>query len=72
MPEGGQITVKSRVAENNSQIRVSVSDTGIGIPADQVHLVGRPFYTTKPNLTREGASNPSGFCLSCIYRGADL
>jgi len=45
MPEGGELTLRSRrVAEG---IELSVEDTGAGISPDEVERVLRPFYSTK-------------------------
>lgn len=45
MPHGGDITVKVQVL--NSQVQISIQDTGIGIPADKLKKIGEPFFTTK-------------------------
>ena len=45
MPGGGVLTVSSACADN--EIRVSVSDTGIGISAENLSKIFEPYYTTK-------------------------
>ncbi|HLO14917.1 MAG TPA: ATP-binding protein, partial [Anaerolineales bacterium] len=47
---GGQVTVK--VQENSSHIEVSVSDTGIGIPARDLPRVFERFFQVETHLTR--------------------
>ena len=43
---GGELTVKSQL--QNGQLRFSVSDTGLGLPAGSVEQIFSAFYTTKP------------------------
>ena len=45
MTKGGVLTLAT--GQNADEIWVSVSDTGSGIPADQVKNIFEPFYTTK-------------------------
>jgi PAS domain S-box-containing protein len=46
-PNNGQVTVRTR-ADNNSSVRIEVSDTGSGIdPVIREHIFD-PFFTTKP------------------------
>jgi PAS domain S-box-containing protein len=44
---GGALTVKSRLGED-SQIEISVNDTGPGLPLDQAGQIFDAFFTTKP------------------------
>jgi len=48
-PKGGHITVESEVNEADKNICVKVSDTGIGIPADDVEHVFDKFFRVKAN-----------------------
>jgi signal transduction histidine kinase/ActR/RegA family two-component response regulator len=67
MPEGGEIRVEiERVAGAGSKqpmLRISVSDTGCGIPEDVIERVTEPFFTTKEagKGTGLGLSMVSGF-----------
>jgi two-component system, NtrC family, sensor kinase len=49
-PSGGGITVSTEMGprENGGEVRVSVSDTGSGIPNDIIGKIFDPFFTTKP------------------------
>lgn len=42
-PPGGMITVGARVDETR-QLQISIADTGIGIVADRLNLIQRPFH----------------------------
>ncbi len=46
MPEGGTLGVAART-DSNGFIRIAVSDTGIGIPPQNLDKVFDPFFTTK-------------------------
>ncbi len=49
MPDGGVLTIATddRVHQDQPAICISVSDTGVGIPADMLSRVFEPFFTTK-------------------------
>jgi signal transduction histidine kinase len=57
MPDGGSLTVETRAVkrtrpglEDNAEqafVSLSVSDTGVGIPAEIKDKIFDPFYTTK-------------------------
>jgi two-component system NtrC family sensor kinase len=58
MQEGGVLTVSSCVAGKGDAARVvvRVSDTGPGIPPEEVNRIFQPFYTTKKSGTGLGLS----------------
>lgn len=43
--EGGEIKVTIELKEE--KVHISISDTGVGIPPDQLRKLGEPFFTTK-------------------------
>ncbi len=45
MPEGGTLRLKAH--ETDKEIRLDISDTGVGIPAKEKELVFEPLFTTK-------------------------
>ena len=47
MPEGGKLTVTTRFPQEKDRIEIRVSDTGVGIPEEDVERIFEPFYTTK-------------------------
>ena len=46
IPQHGTITLRS--GREGEQVWISVTDTGIGIPAEQLSKIFDPFFTTKP------------------------
>jgi PAS domain S-box-containing protein len=50
---GGELTINSQRGENE-QLVVSVSDTGVGLPAERVDQIFNAFFTTKPHGTGMG------------------
>ncbi len=62
MPNGGRLTVEVAVAppsdgDEAEFVRVSVRDTGVGIPPQHLKSIFDPFFTTK---TQEGSGRPRG------------
>lgn len=47
MPDGGKLNVKSFYLSSASLIRITVSDTGPGIPPEYAKNIFKPFFTTK-------------------------
>ncbi|MFA5356207.1 MAG: ATP-binding protein [Candidatus Omnitrophota bacterium] len=46
--DGGMITVRTGYLEEERSVLISISDTGIGIPHDNIARIFDPFFTTKP------------------------
>jgi two-component system NtrC family sensor kinase len=46
MPHGGELSVRTSLGPDD-RVRLEFSDTGIGIPADQLSDIFNPFFTTK-------------------------
>jgi signal transduction histidine kinase len=47
MPAGGRLKIEVREHRPTDTVEVSVSDTGVGIPPDQLRQIFEPFFTTK-------------------------
>ena len=56
MPHGGRIQLETRPATQPGWIELRVSDTGTGIPAENVSRIFDPFFTTKSTGTGLGLS----------------
>jgi signal transduction histidine kinase len=56
-PRGGRVTIRAKTAGlsgNGEGVKVSIEDTGEGIPAENRERVFEPFFTTKPHGTGIG------------------
>ncbi|MGA2119967.1 MAG: ATP-binding protein [Bryobacteraceae bacterium] len=61
MPEGGRLRIETASIPATRQIRIAVSDTGIGMSADVMARIFEPFFTTKA----EGKG--TGLGLATVY-----
>ncbi len=61
MPDGGRIIVKTELAEGGRQMAITISDTGPGIPKENLPKIFDPFFTTK------GPEKGTGLGLSVSY-----
>jgi signal transduction histidine kinase len=60
MPNGGELTIATKLSEQrNSEFRilVEISDTGVGIPPENLSRLFEPFFTTKAEGTGLGLTN---------------
>ena len=67
-PRGGRVTARARACDG--AITISVTDTGVGIPADQLYRLGNPFIQLRNNAgaTHEG----TGLGLALVRSLAEL
>lgn len=70
MPHGGELTIKATTADVSDRpdglspggyVRLSVSDTGVGMDAETLRRASEPFFSTKP------AGKGSGLGLSMVH-----
>jgi len=54
MPEGGTLTLISRLSENSKYIEIEFKDTGLGISKENLNKLFDPFFTTKGGGTGLG------------------
>ncbi|HTR79094.1 MAG TPA: ATP-binding protein, partial [Gemmatimonadaceae bacterium] len=59
---GGSITVSCRAADDT--VLLSVADTGIGIPPDQLEAIFEPFVQLDSGLTRRAGGTGLGLAIS--------
>jgi signal transduction histidine kinase len=52
---GGELTIKSEATENE-QLLISIKDTGVGLPTEQLDQIFSAFFTTKSQGTGMGLS----------------
>ena len=50
---GGELTIRSRL-DPKGQLVISIRDTGVGLPAENVERIFEAFHTTKPQGTGMG------------------
>ena len=63
MPRGGPVTISTE-AETEALLKVTIEDTGVGIPSEDVERIFKMYYTTK----QEG----TGIGLALVRRVVDL
>jgi len=61
MPDGGRISVATALAPEGRQLSIAISDTGKGIPKENIPKIFDPFFTTK------GPEKGTGLGLSVSY-----
>jgi PAS domain S-box-containing protein len=73
---GGELTIRSRAAQE-SRLIVSISDTGVGLPAGRSEQIFDPFHTTKPQgtglgltITRSIVESYGGRVCATVNQGA--
>ncbi len=69
MPEGGTLTVKTWLADDGQTARVSFTDTGRGIPEENLGRLFTPFFTTKQLGKGTGLGLPIAYGIVKMHRG---
>jgi PAS domain S-box-containing protein len=78
MPQGGTVVIRGEnllIAAQDSlpiqeghYVRISVRDTGVGIPAENLARIFDPYYSTKDTYSRKGLGLGLAVCYSVIKR----
>jgi two-component system NtrC family sensor kinase len=61
MPDGGKLTLRTSSQRKNRMIHISITDTGCGIPEENLSMIFEPFFSTKDE------SQGVGLGLSVVY-----
>jgi len=61
MPDGGKLTLGTSFKRKNRMVHINISDTGCGIPEENLSMIFEPFFSTKEE------SQGVGLGLSVVY-----
>jgi two-component system cell cycle sensor histidine kinase PleC len=61
-PAGGNVTIRAVGAE--ASLRISIDDTGIGIPANDIDKLGKPFEQVENQMTKSRSGSGLGLAIS--------
>jgi two-component system, cell cycle sensor histidine kinase PleC len=61
-PEGGAVTVRGHV--RGGTVTIAIQDSGIGIPRDALHKLGRPFEQVESQLTKRHQGSGLGLAIA--------
>lgn len=67
MPEGGDLTIELR--EKGQDIEINISDTGVGIPEENMEKIFTPFFTTKAMGKGTGLGLPLIYGIIKMHKG---
>ncbi len=70
MPEGGELSIN--LQENENEIEIFISDTGIGIKEEDLDKLFTPFFTTKPIGKGTGLGLPLVYGIIKMHSGKIL
>ena len=61
--EGGRVSISWNERRMDNTVEIAVSDTGVGIPADKIPLLGTPFFQVSDVLARNHAGMGLGLSI---------
>lgn len=67
MPEGGSLKVK--ITDENTNVKISICDSGIGIQQEHIDKIFTPFFTTKDTGKGTGLGLPIVYGIIKMHRG---
>jgi two-component system NtrC family sensor kinase len=70
MPAGGEVTVSSGFNKGGGNIEVTIRDTGLGIPAENLNKIFMPFFTTKKIGQGTGLGLAIAYGIVKMHRGS--
>jgi PAS domain S-box-containing protein len=78
MPDGGRLSIRGENLQISAQdslpiqegryLRISVRDTGVGIPSENLARIFDPYYSTKDTYSQKGLGLGLAVCYSIIKR----
>ncbi len=69
MANGGTITLRTRLSDASDSALITISDTGCGIPPDNMDKLFAPFFTTKQLGKGTGLGLPIAYGIVKMHRG---
>ncbi len=69
MPEGGELAIHANDADHGNSIEFRVSDTGTGIPKENLEKMFEPFFTTKESGQGTGLGLPIIYGIIKMHSG---
>ena len=70
MPEGGKVIGSSRFNNGGGNIEVTIRDTGLGIPEENLNKIFMPFFTTKKIGQGTGLGLAIAYGIVKMHRGS--
>ena len=64
MPDGGTVNITCKNIPDGPRVRITITDSGPGIPADQLEKIFDPYFSTRQN----GSGLGLAICLSVITK----
>jgi len=68
MPKGGRLALKGRVPEGNRWVQLSIQDSGVGIPGEDIDKLFNPFFSTREGGSASASPSPIGSSTSTMER----
>jgi len=69
MPKGGRLSISTDIENGDGFIKIDFSDTGIGIPEENLPRIFEPFFTTKEAISGTGLGLSISYGIVERHRG---